>query len=74
LRQNGLAEVLGSNAGTVRNDKNNAGLGAHEGGLTVLVSTTMVINEVCRILFGRSTSFLSLESILCPTNSSTVAM
>jgi len=41
LGQNRLTEVLGSNAGTVRNNKNNTGLGGHENGLKVEVSTTI---------------------------------
>jgi len=41
LRQNRLAEVLGSDSGAIRDDKNNASLGIHEGGLTVVVSTTI---------------------------------
>jgi len=41
LSQDRLAEVLGSNAGAIRNDENNAGLGGHEIGLKVVVSTTI---------------------------------
>ena len=41
LGQNRLAEVLGGNACAIRNNKNNTGLGSHENGLKVEVSTTI---------------------------------
>lgn len=41
LGQNRLAEVLGSNAGAVRDDKNNAGFVGHGFGSKVRVSTTI---------------------------------
>jgi hypothetical protein len=49
LSQNRLAEVLGGDAGSVRNNKNYAGFGRHGFGLKVRVSTTIGIIEVCPI-------------------------
>lgn len=41
LRQNRLTEVFSSNSSAVRNNKNNAGLGGHQFGLSEVVSTTI---------------------------------
>jgi len=41
LGQNRLAEVLGSDASAVGDDKNNAGISGHGFGLKVRVSTTI---------------------------------
>jgi hypothetical protein len=49
LSQNRLAEVLGGDAGSVRNNENDTGFGRHGFGLKVRVSTTIGIIEVCPI-------------------------
>jgi len=49
LGQNRLAEVLGGNAGSIRNNKNYTGFGRHGFGLKDRVSTTIGTIEVCPI-------------------------